>query len=126
VTDSVRRALPEESRRLAPLLVTAALRVAGFAAALCLTGTVFSLFSALAGARLLVSGALALARVTGKGGAPVETLAAHEEQACAALGAAGFAYQLYSGGGAGFLVQLLLLPASVAEGVASVAVSVLA
>lgn len=113
-TSAVAKALPDEARRLAPLLVNALLRGTGFLLAWAFARSAIAAYAALRGAQLLVEAGLDWGLRSQKLGKDNFVLQ-NKGAASAALALAGFAYQLYSGFTPFFLARLLLCPASLLE-----------
>lgn len=113
-TDAVSKSLPDEARRLAPMIVQTALKFAGLTLALILSKVVYAFYAAMRGSALLVETGLAHAlregRVT-KDHPAVQ----HKAALATAIGVTGFLFQCYIGFQLPFVLRLVLVPVTVAE-----------
>jgi hypothetical protein len=123
--DSVAKSLPDEARRLAPLLVNGSLQTVGFFLALIFSKSVCALYAAMQGAQLLTEVAADYLQRNGNlpKGSP---LLVHRAALAAAVGTLGFAFQVWYGFVPPFLLRLVLCPASLAEMLTNFVFSILA
>lgn len=123
--DAVAKALPDDSKRLAPLIVNGTLRAMGFVVAWILYRPVTAFYAAMRGAQMLVAAAIDYAQRNGQI-AKDSPVIQYRAAIGGLIGFAGFFWQFSQGFQLPFFLRFFLFPFTAAEGIASIVFGVLA
>lgn len=123
--DAVAKALPDDSKRLAPLIVNGTLRTLGFVVAWILYRPVTAFYAAMRGAQMLVAAGIDYMQRNGTV-AKDSPLIQYRALIGGLIGFAGFFWQFSQGFTLPFVLRFFLFPFSAAEAIASLTFGVLA